>query len=151
MDLMQVRRRMLLNARKVDTSPKIAVYGKACATSATGERDSETSCITEWYDFDPAQKGLVMMHYYIKNLASVRNTNYQYTDDSGHQDWYYSRSDYTRQIGWSNSTLQKIRFTIVTADMDDVYAYCETTGQIFFAGRNTAYWGYTNINDMPSS
>ena len=141
---------MILQSTKepIDTSPKIAEYGKACALSATGERESETNCITEWYDFDPMQTGYMMLHYYIKDMSISRNTNYQYIDNQGHHDWYYSRSDYTRNIGWANSQLSQIRFTIVTADIDDVYAYVENTGQIFFAGRNTPYYGYTNINDM---
>ena len=151
MDLMQVRRRMMLRSadKHVDTSPKIAEYGKACATSATGERESATNCITEWYDFNPIQTGYMMLHYYVKDMSAPRNVNYQYISDQGQRDWYYDRADYTRNIGWSSSALSKIRFTIVTADIDDIYAYVENTGQIFFAGRNTPYYGYANINDMP--
>ncbi len=31
--------------------------------------------------------------------------------------------------------------------MADMYAYNSTTGQVYFAGVNTPYYGKTNIND----
>jgi hypothetical protein len=141
---------MLQSANEpVDTSPKIAEYGKACATSNTGERVSATNCITEWYTFDPKQVGRLSIYYFDNNVVYPRNdANYQYVSEGGNRNWYYRGSNFTRTIGWDNDTLHQIRFTILTENIDDVYAYVVETGQIFFAGKHTPYYGYTNINDM---
>lgn len=155
--LMVAWRRALMKAPLLDTSPKIAEYGKACNLANTGERDVSNLCITDWYQFDPKQNGVITIFYYIKSGLPKTDGNYQYwclssvNSDIRH-DWYYNQSstDYTRRIGYSSPySVQEIRFTIVTADIKDVYAYVVETGQIFFAGKNTPYYGYTNINDMP--
>lgn len=157
MDLMQVRRRMMSQTAKklIDTSPKIVEYGKGLDYATLGERNDSAYCYTEWYFFDPRQVRLTI-HYFINNREFPRYTNYQYfgSDSDGNvsRDWYYNRSstDITRTIGgWEKRPLNQIRFTIRRADIDEVYAYAVETGQIFFAGKNSPYYGYTNINDMP--
>ena len=156
---MAIRRRLMAAARPsaVDTSPKVAEYGKACAFATTGERSDPNLCITEWYQFYPSQVGVLTLYYKLGQGRMVRSDgNYQYyamraSDSDIKRDWYYpiSTSNYNRSIGWGlgNYTLQEIRFTVVTADIDDVYAYCIETGQIFFAGKNTPY--YSTINGYP--
>ena len=157
---MAIRRRVLMGGKKViDTSPKIAEYGKACAYADTGERNAEDACITEWYQIEGATKGQhITLYYYYFSTTDTRPINYQYygiADDGSmnRKDWFYnsSRDSRYRVIGgWSDSTLASIRFTVPIADIDDAYAYASQTGQIFFAGKNSPYYGYTNINDMPT-
>ena len=40
-----------------------------------------------------------------------------------------------------------VRINIVMDGMADSYAYNRTTGVVYYAGRNTPYYGKTNIND----
>lgn len=40
-----------------------------------------------------------------------------------------------------------VRLNIVMDGMADSYAYNRTTGVVYYAGRNTPYYGKTNIND----
>ena len=150
---MQARRQLLMMPHGIDTSPKIAEYGKACAYATTGERDYSNACITDWYQFYPQQSGLLTIYYEMLNGYSRRDGNYQFYALDAVQtlrDWYYnlSETNKTRVIGWNGFTLQEIRFTIITANIDDVYAYVVETGQIFFAGKNTPYYGHRNIFEL---
>ena len=154
MDVMQARRRLLMMPHGIDTSPKIAAYGKACALANTGERDVPYDSITDWYVFAPKTIGQLTI-YYETPAALIRNDgNYQFyainAESTMIRDWYYNTSatNKTRTIGWTNFTLQEIRFTVITANIDDVYAYVVETGQIFFAGKNTIYYGHRNISEL---
>ena len=130
----------------IDTSPKIAEYGKYLGRSNEGINEDSAWCYTEWYEFAPQNHGRIV----ICDNATSTNHTYQYRGayDSGenYANWYYSPR---RTIGENNATLQAIRFSILIENIDNVYAYCETTGQIFFAGKNTPYYGYRNLADMP--
>ena len=42
---------------------------------------------------------------------------------------------------------QYFRLNIVMDGEEDSYCYNETTGVVYYAGRNTPYYGKTNIND----
>lgn len=153
MDMMMALRRKVMAAAKqklVDTTPKIAEYGVSCAYSATGEQSYTTMCITDYYLFNPQQLGKLTIHVYLPN-ANFRMYNYQYSnEDESFKDWYYDPGD-GRLIGNATATLYRIRFSILQAVLDDCYAYCTETGQIFYAGKNSIYYGYTNLNDMPSA
>lgn len=145
-----------ITKKVVDTSPKIAEYGKALNYNSTGERSDIYFCITEWYPFDVGTVELIYLYNKVYATQEyIRTCNYQYyaTNDVGilHRDWWYNRSndDPKRQIGWNTFTLKEIRFSIPIKEIDDSFAYVEETGQIFFAGKNSPYYGYTNINDMP--
>lgn len=154
---MEIRRRMLMGGKKViDTSPKIAEYGKACAYGNIGERTESKLCVTEWYSFDAETKGQVYLYNAPYATAPVRFCNYQFygtkSDGTIVRDWHYniSADNPRRIIGWNGTTLAEIRFSIPIGEIDDAYAYVQETGQIFFAGKNSPYYGYTNINDMPT-
>lgn len=156
MDLMQARRRVLIGEKKViDTSPKIAEYGKMLNYERTGERSNIYFCITEWYPFDVGTVNLIYLYNKLYATQRRRDCNYQYyaTNANGTllRDWWFNTSedDPRRQIGWNTFTLKEIRFSIPIKEIDDSFAYVKETGQIFFAGKNSLYYGYTNINDMP--
>ena len=82
----------------------------------------------------------------VDNITNSNHT-FQYRKSNGSGDYWYgpSRNIAGRPV--------KIRFsmTIAKLNAETEYAYSETTGQIFFAGKNTPYFGYKNINDMPQS
>lgn len=45
------------------------------------------------------------------------------------------------------SNKRYIRLSLPMENLSGVYAYNSTTGQIYYAGRDTEYYGKTNIND----
>lgn len=151
--MMSIRRRVLLGSRKkvIDTSPKIAEYGVSWGRANGVKRTNLYNwCITERYELNPIY-GRINVVGYIG--ADNTNITFQYygikDDDSSFEGWYYFNGASSRAIGSTNATLQEITFSIKTDIIDNAYAYIKETGQILFAGKNTPYYGYTNINDMP--
>ena len=141
------RRRALMarvESGGIDTSPRIAEYGKYLGRSNTGTGSDASWCYTVWYDIDPVPGTTNKLQ--IVNCGIDNDRTYQYTASSGGADWdYRTAGDYY----WLSANANKIRFSIYIPNLLDCYAYIATTGQILFAGRNTQYYGYTNIHDMP--
>lgn len=61
------------------------------------------------------------------------------------QDAEGTMTEYTQQ--WTVSQYSKIQFSVDTRYLDDAYMYDKTTGQVWFAGENTPYYGMTNISE----
>ena len=136
-----MRRSVLLASGKkvIDTSPKIAEYGKYCGRSGQEIAVNENWCYTEYYPL------LINGSQYVCDNVTDTSHTYQYqqkADGTEWDFWYGPR----RKIFLHNV----IRFSIKIDNLDDAYAYSELSGQIFFAGKSTPYYGYTNINDMPT-
>lgn len=131
----------------IDTSPKIAEHGKSLDRSNDGIKDDVNWSYTEWYLFSPQKVGIVVIY----DNQSTSGHPYQYNiEDGTKKDWFYADDTGSRRIGWLGAALYRIRFSVRISQFDDAYAFCNNTGQIFFAGKNTPYYGYTNINDMPT-
>lgn len=60
--------------------------------------------------------------------------------------WTVRNGNDTRNVINANSN--GIGVTVDASNIDNAYAYLPSNGQILFAGKNTPYYGYTNINDM---
>ena len=140
------RRRALLarveSEPGINTSPRIAEYDKKCDRNSTTVSTSEGYCYTVWYDIVPISNTII--HLVGENMPGSPAC-FQYTLVGGGRDWDYFP---TRIIVAANANT--IRFSLITANIDTSYVYVQETGQILFAGRNTPYYGYTNINDMPT-
>ena len=73
----------------------------------------------------------------------------QYKEVNGvYTDWWHNKitGGTTATIALSANT-RYIRFGFDPDTMADMYAYNSTTGQVYYAGVNTPYYGKTNIND----
>lgn len=154
MDLMSRRRALLarVESGETDTSPRIVEYGTYWGRQNDVKLQDQSWCITKWYDFDPEYLGIITVYGYVG--ATGNDHTFQYrgerTGSSNlYADWFYFQNN-TRNIGAADVTLKRISFSIAIAEINDSYAYVENTGQILFAGRNTPYYGYTNIHDMPT-
>ena len=149
MDMMAIRRRVLLGGKKViDTSPKIAEYGVYWNREQGGKTANDNWCITELYTVISAPKGGVKVMGFVG--ADSSSITFQYNYANGNSSRYYFNNVYPRKIPMSTSTsLASITFSIETDEIVNSYAYIVETGQILFAGKNTPYYGYTNVNDMP--
>lgn len=61
--------------------------------------------------------------------------------------WAQKTSPYTEfSQEWTIDEYTKITFNVDTRYLDDAYMYDKTTGLVFFAGRNTPYYGMSNIS-----
>lgn len=142
MDLMKRRRGIIASQQGLDTSPKIVEYDKYLERDGTATGAAVGWCYTEWILFDPQRTGMLM----VVDNCTQSNRVFQYQNEQGsYADYWYGPE---RIIGNADVTLYKIRFSIETAKIDDSYAYCETTGQIMFAGKNTQYYGHRNISEL---
>ena len=154
MDMMAIRRRALMASKKkkepIDTTPKIAEYDKGLPRSNGEPTNMSGFCYTEWIDFVPNLSSATGTG--IEDNCSKGEPGYTYQYEvtntaSGATQiaWYY----FSRSLNATDRVYTKIRYGFPTSSIDDVYAYCSSTGQILFAGRNTEYYGYANIHDMP--
>ena len=153
MDLMTRRSVLLASGKKViDTSPKIAEYGVCWNRTQGGKTASDNWCITEWYDFNPLYHGTMYINGYVGSDNAFITFQYEGLYDNGntYKNWYYFIGQ-SRVLGEQTITMQRITFSIQIEQIDNAYAYIQETGQIIFAGKNSPYYGYTNINDMPSA
>lgn len=141
-----LRRRVILKAPigRVDTTPKIAEYGKYLYRSATGTGTSNNWCYTIWYDIipEPGRTNSIK----IGNCNIDADRTYQFTTSLGGADWDYRKSGANYMLP---ATANKIRISIPINNLSICYAFITSTGQILFAGEDTIYYGYKNINDMP--
>lgn len=154
MDLMAARRSLLMQMVRTDTTAKILEYGKFWARQYGVTTNNNGWGITDWIYFNPTQVGGPITICDTCTTPGVQETGYTYqytTEDGSFKDWYYHDTNNERRIqsATNTKTLYKITFSIYLPRIHSTYAYCKETGQIFFAGRDTPYYGYFNLNDMP--
>ena len=141
-DLLRRRRAMMEKKSDVlDTSPKIEEYNKRLHRTQDVVV-SNGACYTKWIIVDPIPRANAVMVWHNMPTETYESM-FQWEEADGSLHYYYYSSRELRK----NTT--RIRFTLLTEKLADCYAYAPQTGQIFFAGKNTPYYGYTNINDMP--
>ena len=140
-----LRRRRVMMGEKSDvlnTSPKIAEYGKSLGRSNTGTVRMDGFCYTEWYDLNFADKTTLTMVY--SNMPEAANTTYQYRNtETGAADWFYFPNKQTIE-----NKFNQIRFSIAISHLRDCYLYFRQTGEILFAGKDTIYYGHKNISEI---
>lgn len=145
---MMLRRGMLLLDDVYDNSPVISEYGKYCTRSGDYLADDPNWCVTDWMYFNPIPSGSNIQ--IVDAFASqATSKTYQYQSSTGgFKDYYYGSNDFSEYVrtlyGVMGRSLYKIRWSIRIDNLDKCYAFCGDTGQIFFAGRNSKYYGRKN-------
>lgn len=74
----------------------------------------------------------------------------QYDSDnvnSSFTNWWSCRMNGDERSISLGANTQFIRLNLSMEKMSDAYAYNSATGQVYYAGINTPYYGKTNIND----
>ena len=144
-----LRRRMMLNsAISALSNPKLLFSAENMKLARDGEFAEQGVGITEYY---PVQVNQTIKYFnpltshtlnnYLGNIV-IYNSNKQYAD------WWNCRAD-----GLEGSFTQDktegvyFRLNVVMDTEADVYCYNQTTGQVYYAGINTQYYGKQNIND----
>ena len=136
----------------VDTTAKIA--GTGYGLNKQGELvPREQACYTEFYSFGRTIEGndsrKVIYYVSSNNEGGMTDANSQqvWQDDAFVTYWttVYDTVSSTNFSG-KYGPLNRVRFPLVTAYIDDDYAYFEDTGEVIFAGKNTPYYGMANID-----
>lgn len=153
MDLMAARRKLLMTQHGLDTSPKIVEYGAYWERTNEGKIADENWCITEWYAFNPQKSGSITIVGYIGGSDNTNHTFQYHTEGRTWRDWYYFNvgdveGERTIQNAAGTRVLQEISFSIFLNGITNAYAYVKETGQIFFAGENSIYYGHKNISEL---
>lgn len=136
------RRRMLMRKPSLNTSPRIAEYGKHLSRSNTATTVSANYCYTEWYDLNFESYTSLTMKYAGIPESSVITYQYRNTE-TGAADWYYFPNKNTVAAEFN-----QIRFSIAISNLRDCYLYFQQTGEILFAGKDTIYYGHKNISEI---
>lgn len=82
--------------------------------------------------------------------SGVIGTLLQYDSDnvnSSYTDWWNCRMNREEKSIALGSNKKFIRLNLSMEQMSGAYAYNSATGQVYYAGINTPYYGKTNIND----
>ena len=149
MDMMAIRRRVLMGAKKVlDTTPIIEIYGKQQGAGNPirfPPIDDNNSGIIIFYDYEPVKYHRTMVYYGTSAVMSMYRSDHSYMD--------YRRVEATaapaETFGLKAHSVA-VKVDIYLPLIDDCFFYIKETGEILFAGKNSPYYGYTNINDMPT-
>lgn len=134
----------------LDTSPRIAEQGKYWNRTFGSTTSNANWCITGWYDVidETCDPRYTTINGYVGTDSS--SITFQYNLTNGTTNWFYfagvnPRRVLSREVEYR---LTSISFSIEIAEIDNSYAFIVETGQILFAGRNTIYYGHTNISEL---
>ena len=152
-----------------DTTANIETEGYVLSHYTSGDpirNEAKTyGGITIKYDLDSATTALALSGIipYTSTDAPLTNTsgaivvydsngdyvNYVYERMSNGNRWAQDASGTMTEYSqsWTVSSFSKIAFSVDIRHLDDAYMYHSTTGQVFFAGKNTPYFGMSNISE----
>ena len=146
MGLMMRRSVLLASGKKViDTSPVIVAYDSSYRPNGSIQQRVGTCC-TALYSYLPMQtKGTIA--FYGTGTTGINMVLYKNNASKRVDFWPLNDTQSPRNC--INVGTDSAVFTLEMSKLSDCYAYIVETGQILFAGKNSPYYGYTNINDMP--
>ena len=140
------------SAATLDTSPAIAKTGYSLSSDG-GEYSYATdgACYTEFYALKTGAKTLTLYIADSVDVAFGPGGKMQFWD-AAQQVEYWSPMPYRNKehaFTISNGAT-RFRTSLALADIESSYAY-DDTGHVYFAGKNTQYYGKENINDPTSA
>lgn len=127
----------------IDTSPKILYENSRYSANGTVSADID-KCCTIIYNYTRNETGTKL------TLAYSGSAGVMLVYNDGVKIDYWLLNDAQSPRAVINNGSNGVAFTLFNAHLATSYAYIVSTGEILFAGKNTPYYGYTNINDMPT-
>lgn len=134
-------------AASTDTSPVIA--GTGCSLNISGGISSierPGTCYTDFYELQANAAKLILLFADTEDISFSSDGKLQFWDDAKFVEYWspavYRNSEHAYNIA---SGATKFRTSLVINGAEDSYAY-DDTGHIYFAGKNTKYYGMSNIN-----
>ena len=134
---------MAMQKTKLDTSPIIREYNTEYNPYNLSPVYADGFCTTVVYQY-PILTATATIAYYGtdgRNMILLKNDAAVYMDY-----WRLTHPDNPRKC--MNAGSDGAMFTLNMEMIDDCYAYLVETGQIFFAGKNTPYYGHRNISEL---
>lgn len=133
----------------LDNSPKIVEHGVYWGRGMNVKNNDSGWSITDWIYVKQQITGGILTGYVGAN--DVNNHTFQYyNENETKSDWYYFNNgdqEGNRQLS-RNFAIAKISFSIYTPNIENTYAYIQNTGEILFAGKNSIYYGHSNISEL---
>lgn len=130
----------------VNTSPKIVEYEKALNNSdGVAVLKYPLACYTEFY---PVSGEFVMYLSNVNGTTFGANGKTQLWNEEGSLGYASVLTSYAnKETTIFKDGMTKFRTTLITEEIESCYAYDKTTGRIIFAGKDTKYYGMSNISE----
>lgn len=134
------------SAATLDTSPAIAKTGYSL-NSTGGEIATDGGCYTSFYPLQSGAKTLTMYLADSVDVAFSAGGKMQFWDAAQQVEYWsamaYRNKEYAFVIA---NGATRFRTSLALADIENSYAH-DDTGHVYFAGKNTQYYGKENIHD----
>ncbi len=137
-------------AASTDTSPVIAGTGYSLGTDGgLYKTPTDGACYTDFYQLRPAATILTIYFADAEDVAFSAGGKMQYWSNDVFLEYWTVKAHKNVEYKYAiKSGATKFRTTLAVNGIDDSYAY-DDTGHIYFAGKNTKYYGMSNINGTP--
>lgn len=134
-------------AASTDTSPVIAGTGYSLGTDGgIYKYPTDGACYTDFYQLRPAATMLTLYFADAEGVSFSAGGKIQYWSNDAFLEYWsataYKNVEHRYTIA---SGATKFRTSLALNGAEDSYAY-DDTGHIYFAGKNTKYYGMSNIN-----
>ena len=134
-------------AASTDTSPVIAGTGYSLGTDGgLYKYPTDGACYTDFYQLRPAATMLTLYFADAEGVSFSAGGKIQYWSNDAFLEYWsataYKNVEHRYTI---ESGATKFRTSLALNGAEDSYAY-DDTGHIYFAGKNTKYYGMSNIN-----
>lgn len=135
------------SAATLDTSPAIAKTGYSLnSTGGEFPYANDGACYTEFYALKPGAKNLTL---YIADSVDVgfgAGGKMQFWDATQQVEYWSPMAHKNEEHNFPTNGATRFRTSLALADVESSYAY-DDTGHVYFAGKNTQYYGKENIHD----
>lgn len=132
----------------VDTSPIIVEYGKALDSSGGVYTLAITGgCYTDFYTIPEGATNVTLYMADSESVSFSAAGKLQFWNDTKQVEYWSAASIRNKEKSYVIADgATRFRTSLATNGIEDSYAYDSATGYIYFAGKNTKYYGMTNID-----
>ena len=133
---------------ELDTSPIIVEYDKALDSSGGVYTYAITGgCYTDFYTIPEGATDVTLYMADSESVAFSAAGKLQFWNDTKQVEYWSASSSKNKEKSYVTADgATRFRTSLATNGIEDSYAYDSATGYIYFAGKNTQYYGMTNIN-----
>lgn len=146
------RRRMLLMQQEINTTPIIKQNNICLSNNPYAEtKEKQGWFITKHYNVVNSPAGKQTIKGFIGEDDECFCCYFEPGTTNIALDYYFfngSNQVEIEQAPYYQRKLSSVVFSVQLSRIDDSYAYLVETGQIFFAGENTPYYGHYNISEL---
>ena len=132
----------------VDTSPIIVEYGKALDSSGGVYNLAITGgCYTDFYTIPEGATNVTLYMADSESVSFSASGKLQFWNDTKQVEYWSAATNRNQEKSYVTADgATRFRTSLATNGIEDSYAYDSATGYIYFAGKNTKYYGMTNID-----